>query len=552
MLRSLLLLLLIGCFLANVEAQRPQPIEGELIISLEPNTRAASSPGEWLSAIHPNLRLANRITTSRNIFKVRFEAPLDRTTAKQLLANTSGVQSVMDNYYLQERTTTPNDPFFGDQWPLELIQAPEVWDFTTGGLTPLGDTIVVAILDSGFDFEHPDLFSNVWINQAEIGGQAGFDDDQNGFPDDVYGWSFRNGSPIHPVTSHGTSVAGIVGADGNNDQGITGVNWHVKLLLVSVSTVEQIINGYDYVKKMRQRYNETNGAEGAYVVATNASLGLEQVFCTQVPLWNQIYDELGQVGVLSVGATANENINVDVVGDLPTTCESDFLIGVTNSDRFDEKVQDAGFGVASIDLAAPGGSVGAGAYTITSDDSYDESFPGTSAATPHVAGAIALLYSVPSSTLAEEARIAPAATALKLKKAILESADQLPALEGLVATSGRLNIFQALEYLHADAQEYEVEDPFPDYTERRGFIQVFPNPVEVGTPLQVVYSNADFLDLNVRIFDAMGKELLVYQLSTMPFDQQRFEIDLGNLNRGVYFVVIENGKSPITQKIIVI
>jgi len=541
-----------GCFLANAQAQRPQPIEGELIIFLKANTRAATSPGAWLSTIHPNLKLANRITTSHDIFKIRFEAPLDRTTAKQLLARASGVQSVMDNYYLEERSTTPNDPFFGDQWPLELIQAPEVWDFTTGGLTPLGDTIVVAILDSGFDFEHPDLFSNVWVNKAEIGGQAGFDDDKNGFPDDIYGWSFRDGGPIHPVTSHGTSVAGIVGAGGNNNMGITGVNWHVKLLLVSVSTVEQIINGYDYVKNMRQRYNETNGAEGAYVVATNASLGLEEVFCTEVPPWNQIYDELGQVGVLSVGATANDNINVDVVGDLPTTCESNFLIGVTNSDRFDEKVRDAGFGVVSIDLAAPGGSVGAGAYTITSDDSYDESFPGTSAATPHVAGAIALLYSVPSSTLAEEARTAPAATALKLKNAILESADQLPSLEGLVATSGRLNIFQALEYLHADVQEYEVEDPFLDYTERRGFIQLFPNPIEVGTPLQVVYSNADFLDLNVRVLDAMGKELLVYQLSTTPFDQQRFEIDLGNLNRCVYFVVIENGKSPITRKIIVI
>jgi len=176
--------------------------------------------------------------------------------------------------------------------------------------------------------------------------------------------------------------------------------------IVANQTVADVIAAYDYVLTMRKRYNESNGERGAFVVATNASLGINNGKPSDHPLWCAMYNALGEAGVLSVGATANRTVDVDVRGDLPTTCTSNFLISVTNTNRQDE-LDGAAYGKKHIDLSAPG----SGAFTLNNYGDYSQ-FGGTSAAAPHVAGAIALLYSAPALAFMDAVHQNPSATAL--------------------------------------------------------------------------------------------------------------------------------------------
>ncbi|MFT5385943.1 MAG: serine protease, partial [Saprospiraceae bacterium] len=160
------------------------------------------------------------------------------------------------------------------------------------------------------------------------------------------------------------------------------------------------------------------------------------------PLWCTFYDEMGEAGITSCGATINGNVDVDIEGDLPTACPSEFLISVTNTDRTDNKVTGAGFGATTIDLGAPGEDV----FTTTIGNSYTN-FGGTSGATPHVTGAIALLYSAPCDNLTILAKQNPPAAAALAKQYILDGVDPNNSLQGITTTGGRLNIFNSMDLL---------------------------------------------------------------------------------------------------------
>ena len=164
----------------------------------------------------------------------------------------------------------------------------------------------------------------------------GIDDDNNGYVDDYNGFDSAadDGDPnAEPFNAHGTPVAGIIGAVGDNELGVTGVNWDVKIMTVRnafLDSESEVLQAYLYVLDQRRRYDASGGTEGAYVVATNASWGRAYGDVADSPIWCGLYDDLGEAGILNVGATANANIDVDAVGDLPTNCPSDYLIGVTN------------------------------------------------------------------------------------------------------------------------------------------------------------------------------------------------------------------------------
>ena len=207
----------------------------------------------------------------------------------------------------------------------------------------------------------------------------------------------------------------------------------------------EVLESYSYPLSHRVKYNQTNGAAGAFVVATNASWGTNMGQASDVPLWCAMYDTLGAQGILNCGATVNSNIDVEIFGDLPTTCPSEFLIGVTNTNSADEKALSAGFGSVSIDLAAPGD----GTWTTDHNNTYD-TFNGTSASCPHVAGAIALLYAAPCTNIASLALNDPPAAAMQVRNFILNGVDPLPSLDGITVTGGRLNIFNSIDLLMAD------------------------------------------------------------------------------------------------------
>jgi subtilisin family serine protease len=447
--RFLLTALLSGSL--ALTAQSLDHRQGELIVQLG----AAVDAKEWVSAI-PQLsgyEVLGRGST--NIYLVRFDH--DRHAIGEIrhrLWLDNAVEIVQLNRPLTYRAR-PNDLRYDDQWHHRNLgqiggvtgadhHVEPAWDVTTGGVTVNGDTIVVAIIDDGIDTDHEDLLPNIWVNRDEIPGNN-IDDDNNGYVDDINGYNtFRDTSDIEGG-NHGTPVAGYVGAVGNNSVGVTGMNWNVKMMIVSNNLVgfeSDAIKAYSYVLEAREDYNATDGAEGAYVVATNASWGLDRVQAEDSPIWCAFYDRLGAAGILNAGATANSDINVEEEGDMPTTCPSDHLIAVTNLMTNNRIRSSAGFGNISIDL----GAYGEETFTTRNGNSYDY-FGGTSAATPSVAGAIALLYSAPCAKFGELLVADPAAATRFVKRMLLETVRPNASLNGITVTGGAMDVGAAMTKL---------------------------------------------------------------------------------------------------------
>ena len=367
------------------------------------------------------------------------------------LTNNPSIAIAQPNHYVELRATTPNDASFTSQWSLRNtgqsggvagadIDATLAWDITTGGVTVAGDTIVVAVIDGGFQLNHPDLTQNIFRNRNEIAGN-GIDDDNNGYIDDINGWDAYGNDGTIPSDQHGTHVSGTIGARGNNSIGVSGVSWNVKVMTIAGSsgTEATVVAAYAYAAKMRKLYNQTNGVKGAYVVATNSSFGVDLGDPGDFPIWCAFYDSLGAVGVLSAGATANANYNVDTQGDIPTACASNFLISVTNTTRTDGKNNSCGFGATTIDLGSPGTDV----YSTVTNSGY-QNLTGTSMATPHVAGTIGLMYAAACPELIAASKATPGAVATQMKQYLLDGTDPIPSMANITVTGGRLNAYKAL------------------------------------------------------------------------------------------------------------
>ncbi|OEK09027.1 hypothetical protein A8C32_14140 [Flavivirga aquatica] len=463
--KSLLLTSLFLCLIFSVSAQKAEHLKGEILVKMKPNINARTWAKNKQQFRGKKTRLRFRETVSKpmNIYCYTFDADnIDENTMLGSIQSDPMVEVAQFNHRVKLRSTVPNDTQFTNQWQYinngqnggtigADIDADLAWDVTTGGSTIDGDEIVVCIIDGGFQITHPDLAPNIWYNTAEIPNN-GIDDDNNGFIDDYKGWNTEtNDDDVEngEDPEHGTAVAGIVGAKGNNGIGVTGVNWDIKLMLVSGGTgVEsEVLRAYSYALAARKKYNETNGAEGAFVVATSASWGVDFGQATSAPLWCELYDTLGRQGILNAGATVNDDLNVDIVGDLPTNCPSDYLIGVTNIKRNDEKNEYAGYGTTSIDIGAFGEDTWTTAMPTNEFPNSYAAFGGTSAATPHVAGTIALLYSAPCSNFINLAKSNPAIAALEVKKYILNGGDDNASLNGITLTGKRLNVNNSLQLL---------------------------------------------------------------------------------------------------------
>lgn len=379
------------------------------------------------------------------------------------------VDNAQFDYFIEDRNA-PNDLFYNFQFHLNNtgqnggtpgvdLDAELAWESTQGGVTLNGDTIVICIIDESFDFMHEDLFGNMWINHNEI-PDDNIDNDGNGYPDDYYGWNVmdlnddinNNNNP----GNHGTQVAGIAGAKGNNNLGVSGINWNVKLMFVTRGyTNSDAIAAYTYPFKMRKKYNQSNGTEGAFVVATNSSWGVNYGTPDDAPAWCAVYDSLGSVGVLSAAASANLPINVDVEGDLPTTCPSNYLVTTTKVDNNDQLPWNTSYGPVSVDLAAFGKDV----FTTSIYNQYGN-LSGTSAAAPQVAGAIALLYSAPCPSFIALAKSQPQSASLLVKDYILNGTEPNVNFENLTVTGGRLNVFNSLELLMNDCNYTGCYPPY--------------------------------------------------------------------------------------------
>ena len=323
----------------------------------------------------------------------------------------------------------PNDASFGTLWGLNNsgqspgvsnsdINAPEAWETTTGSRS-----VVVAVIDSGVDYTHPDLAANVWKNPREVAGD-GIDNDANGFVDDVRGWDFAN-ADADPMDDdgHGTHVSGTIGAVGNNAIGVTGVNWRVSIMGLKFLDAEG--NGYTsnavaavtYATRMRRDF-------GVNVVAINASWGGEK---RSAALADAI-TAAGRAGILFVTAAGNESSNNDRVATYPANQADDAVIAVAATNRSNRLAAFSNYGSTTVDLAAPGAAI----LSTVPGGGY-ASFSGTSMATPYVTGTVALM-----------AAANPRATAAEIRSAILSSVKPVAALSRKVATGGLLDAAAAV------------------------------------------------------------------------------------------------------------
>ncbi len=454
-------ILLLACFAliapysySQIQSDETPYVPGQLIIMLDERVEPADIVSRFseVNGIETGVKHVEELSSIANIHLFSFdEEKVKDTEILKSVGQAANVVAAQFNHYVTERATLPNDPSINTQWHHKNagdkdIDSDLAWDITTGGLTADGDEIVVCVIEpGGSNYNHNDLIANHWRNLQEIPNN-GQDDDGNGYVDDYDGWRPSTNSDNLQLGGHGTSVSGMIGAKGNNGIGGSGVNWNVKIMQVQVSSLTEsnVIAAYAYPLNMRTLYNNTNGASGAFVVATNASWGIDNANPNNYPVWCGYYNTLGNAGILNCGATANNNVNIDVVGDMPTGCSSPYMVSVTATNNNDQRTFSA-YGANTIDLGAPGSSV----YLPSGSSSYSNT-SGTSFASPCVAGAIALVYSAPCAGLAAIAKTNPLQGANLVRGYILNGVDAVGGLQGFTVTGGRLNVKNSIDLALAD------------------------------------------------------------------------------------------------------
>ncbi|AQQ67590.1 hypothetical protein Mag101_08010 [Microbulbifer agarilyticus] len=293
------------------------------------------------------------------------------------------------------------------------------------------EDIVVAVIDTGIDYTHPDLAANMWVNEGEIPNN-GIDDDGNGFVDDVHGYDFANkdADPMD-TDSHGTHVAGIIGAEGNNGLGISGVTWKTKLMAIKVfadnskaAYTADIVSGILYAADMGARIS--NNSYGA--VFTDAVA--EEIF--NRPIADAVH-YAREADMLFVAAAGNNGFSADesLKVTSPATIDSPNVISVAATTRADLRADFSNFGETGADIAAPGKDI-----LSTVPGSEYASYSGTSMAAPFVSGAAALVAAQYPELSVEE-----------LRAVLVESAEPVEALAGITLSGGRLNLHSALTHI---------------------------------------------------------------------------------------------------------
>lgn len=421
LLMASLILFLAAQALAQVSLKnKPKVIPGELVIKFKSGVVVANMLGSLGDAGVVN------VTATPNLSCVKgtvapgrdFEQVVAQCRAQ---ANVEYVEPNYRLYAIAAPPVFPNDPDFSQLYGMNQsndndIDAPEAWELTTGNAN-----IIVGVIDTGIDYDHEDLKANIWLNPGESGGgkeNNNIDDDGNGYKDDYRGWNFiyKSNDP-YDDNDHGTHCSGTVGAVGNNGKGVVGVNWNVKLMALkflgsdgsggTAEAAEAIIYGVD---------------NGAKVLSNSWGGGGESQVLKDAIQYAQ------DRGVLFIAAAGNDSKNTDTSPNYPSNYEVPNVVSVAANDNGDNVSSFSNYGRRTVDLSAPGSNI----YSTRPLSRYQR-LSGTSMATPHVAGAAALVMS----------RF-PSATSEQVIVRLLGGVDRKSQFIGKMVSGGRLNVRNAM------------------------------------------------------------------------------------------------------------
>lgn len=456
--------------------------------------------------------LASSLSLVPGLYEVDVPVGMDVGDILSTYAADPRVLSAQPDFVVQSEAL-PNDPLLGQQWgitntnPAYTINAAAAWDKTTGS----GRTIV-AVIDTGVDYNHPDLAPNMWRNTAEIVGN-GIDDDNNGYIDDIYGYNFvnNNGNPMD-LNGHGTHVAGILGAQGNNGIGVTGVNWDVQIMALRFldasgrGSTSDALRALNYAVQMGATISNNSWTSPAYDAALEAGI-----------------KNAGLAGHIYVAAAGNSGQNSDINKLYPGSYTADNLVTVAGLDSYNRLASWSNRG-QSVEIAAPGTSI----YSTLPNGKYGY-MSGTSMATPFVTGAMALVRDQN-----------PTWTAQQVIQRVLSTADQLSTLSGLIG-GGRLNLGAAVT-----SASTPVEPPAADTTGARvtGLSSIISNNRIVG--LRVTFSESiqasSFTSADVLSLTGPDGTLAVTSVTPVAGSTTQFDVRFADQTRtGNYTLTLDTG-----------
>jgi subtilisin family serine protease len=420
---------------ANIQSQAEME-PNELLIKFKKGTSSALKTKAWglINAsvkeyIHTSIMKSIGDNEGIYLLKANINALDAITKAKGLL----DIEYAEPNWIYKHQATS-NEAYFtnGNLWGMYGSSSSPTNSFGSGAATAWtnnktgSSSIYIGIIDEGYMYTHEDLAANAGINPGEIAGNRK-DDDGNGLKDDVYGWDFagNNNTVFDGVgDDHGTHVAGTIGAVGGNGKGVAGVVWNVKLLNAKFlgstgGTTANAIKAVDYFTNLKKK--------GLNIVATNNSWGgggYSQSLKDAI-------DRAGAENILFIAAAGNSSTNNDATASYPSGYNSSNIIAVASITSSGALSSFSQYGASTVDIGAPGSSV---LSTVPKSSSGKvisgyATYSGTSMATPHVTGAVALYAS-----------INPGATAAQIKSAILNAATATSSLSGKCVTGGRLNV----------------------------------------------------------------------------------------------------------------
>jgi subtilisin family serine protease len=326
----------------------PAYVPGELLVKYRPGVSAAVA-----GYFHAHLGISNiRTFKSTGARHVKLPEDMSVDEALEVFRTDPDVLYAEPNYYVHA-TATPDDTFFDRLWGLHNegqsvngasgaddadIDAPETWEIITGSTE-----VIIAVIDSGIDYNHPDLANHIWINPGEI-PEDGLDNDGNGYPDDVLGWDFFD-NDNDPIDSddHGTHVAGTIAAIGNNSSGVTGVCWTAKIMVLRFLNAFGWGNTADAVCAI-----EYANDKGAHIINNSwGGGGYSQA----------LKDAVDASSALVVCAAGNDGLNNDTTPYYPASCTSTNIVAVAATDQNDNRASFSNYGATSVDVAAPGTNI---------------------------------------------------------------------------------------------------------------------------------------------------------------------------------------------------